>query len=356
MRNQYGAELRALVAREYAVEHVWTMHDVDAFEAQVSAYPAITVFGNHAQRVAWVADTNSDFGPAAAQALTEAAQDDSVEEFSTAGVKANRLPHWFDGGEMWPTGSPARLALIELLTDQFAPLHDPDTGTKVSIGVATGADKVFITKDRTVAEPDRLLPLAMRRDLMTGSFAWQGNYLVNPWAEDGSLVPLRDYPRMAAYFGRHPVLKDRFVSRKDPSSWYRTIDKVQSGLTGKPKLLLQDMKTTIHPVLEEGGHYPHHNLYYVISDNWDMEVLGGLLLSRIAQAFIEAYCVRMRGGTLRFQAQYLKLIRVPSPEGIDAETCDALRSSFRTRDVRGATLAAARAYKIDPALYELDEA
>jgi adenine-specific DNA-methyltransferase len=41
MRNQYGAELRELVARDYAVEHVWTMHDVDAFEEQVAAYPVI---------------------------------------------------------------------------------------------------------------------------------------------------------------------------------------------------------------------------------------------------------------------------------------------------------------------------
>ena len=57
MRNQYGADLRELVARDYVVEHIWTMHDVDAFEAQVSAYPAITVLGNHAWGSAVVADT-----------------------------------------------------------------------------------------------------------------------------------------------------------------------------------------------------------------------------------------------------------------------------------------------------------
>lgn len=38
MRNQYGAALPELVASRYDVEHIWTMHDVDAFEAQVSAY------------------------------------------------------------------------------------------------------------------------------------------------------------------------------------------------------------------------------------------------------------------------------------------------------------------------------
>ena len=353
MRNQYGADLRELVVRHYAVEHIWTMHDVDAFELPVSAYPAIMVLGNHGQASAVVADTTSEFGAVGAYALAKAAQDERFEDFSDIGVKAHKLPHWFDSGEFWPTGSPARLSLIEYLNDRFGPLHDPKTGTKVSIGVATGADKVYVIKNPSVVERDRVVPLAMRCDLTSGTFEWQGNYLVNPWADDGSLVPLAEYPRMAAYLSNHPVLCQRFVAKKDPASWYRTIDKVQSGLTGKAKLLLQDMRTAIHPVLETGGHYPHHNLYYVISDGWDMEVLGGILLSRIAQAFIEAYCVRMRGGTLRFQAQYLKRIRVPSPDEIDADTMDALRIAFRTRDAEAATRAAAFAYGINLEEYEL---
>jgi adenine-specific DNA-methyltransferase len=353
MRNQYGAMLRELVANRYAVEHVWTMHDVDAFEAQVFAYPAITVLSNRAQGSAVVADTTTAFGPSSAAALAQAVRDEAFTEFSGIGVTAHRLPHWFDGDELWPTGSPARLALIENLNDRFGPLGDPATGTKVSIGVATGADKVYVTKDPSVAEPDRMLPLAMRRDLMSGTFKWQGNYLVNPWADDGSLVPLDDYPRMAAYLSEHPALKERFVAKRAPGSWHRTIDKVQAKLTDTPKLLLQDMKAHIHPVLEPGGHYPHHNLYYVVSDTWDMEVLGGLLLSRIAQAFIEAYCVRMAGGTLRFQAQYLKRIRVPRPDQIDPAIQDALRTAFRDRDTDAATQAAGVAYGVEPKDYDL---
>lgn len=353
MRNQYGAGLRDLVASRYAVEHIWSMHDVDAFEAQVSAYPAITVLGNRAQSSAVVAETTAEFGAAGAVALSVAAQDEMFNNFSDTGVKAHRVPHWFDGSELWPTGSPARLALIEYLNDRFGPLHDPRMRTKVSIGVATGADSVYVTKDPDVAERDRILPLAMRRDLTSGTFDWQGNYLVNPWADDGTLVSLSDYPKMAAYLGGHPMLRDRFVARREPDSWHRTIDKVRADLVARPKLLLQDMKTTIHPVLEPGGHYPHHNLYYVVSDTWDMEVLGGLLLSRVAQAFIEAYCVRMRGGTLRFQAQYLKRIRVPTPYEVDADIQNALRLAFRNRDADAATRAAALAYGIDLEEYEL---
>lgn len=49
-------------------------------------------------------------------------------------------------------------------------------------------------------------------------------------------------------------------------------------------------------MIDEGGTYPHHNLYFIVSDRWNLEVLGGLLLSAIGQLFIEAYGVRMRGG------------------------------------------------------------
>lgn len=353
MRNAYGAGLRELVARRYAVEHVWTMHDVDAFETQVSAYPAITVLANRAQSAVVAADTTAAFGPSSAAELVRVSRSETFTEFSAVGVTAHRLPHWFDGGELWPTGSPARLALIETLNDRFDPLDNPATGTKVSIGVATGADKVYITKDHHAAEPDRMLPLAMRRDLMSGTFRWQGNYLINPWADDGSLVRFADYPRMAAYFSRHQEIRGRHVVKGAQESWYRTIDKVHGKLTDRPKLLLQDMKAHIHPVLEPGGHYPHHNLYYVVSDTWDMEVLGGILLSRIAQAFIEAYCVRMRGGTLRFQAQYLKHIRVPRSDEIAPATQDELRAAFRDRDTEAATLAAADAYGINLKDYEL---
>ena len=113
------------------------------------------------------------------------------------------------------------------------------------------------------------------------------------------------------------------------------------------------MKVHIHPVLEPGGCYPHHNLYYVVSDQWDMEVLGGILLSKVAQAFIEAYCVRMRGGTLRFQAQYLRQIRVPHLDQISVDLQKALRAAFRARDSNAATTAACAAYGVDPKEYEL---
>jgi adenine-specific DNA-methyltransferase len=104
------------------------------------------------------------------------------------------------------------------------------------------------------------------------------------------------------------------------------------------------MKATIQPVLDEGGHYPHHNLYWLTSEKWDLRVLGGLLLSRVAEMFVAAYGVKMRGGTLRFQAQYLRLIRVPDPDTIAPEVKARLVQAFEMRDAEAATGAALEAY------------
>ncbi len=214
--------------------------------------------------------------------------------------------------------------------------HEPAERLDVERGPAEPPD----------VERSRLLPMAMVRDLATGELKWSGHYLVSPWQEDG-LVNLADHPRLAAYYKEHDdALKRRHVA-KNKAGWYRTIDRVDVNLTARPKLLIPDMRMSIHPVLDDGQTYPHHNLYFVTSERWDLRVLGGLLLSRIANAFVEAYAVKMRGGTLRFQAQYLRRIRVPELTTVSSDDAAALALAFDCRDVDAATAVALRLYGLD---------
>ncbi|MEU5087005.1 Eco57I restriction-modification methylase domain-containing protein [Streptomyces sp. NPDC021356] len=345
MRNQYGRRLRQLVTERFSMDLALVMHDVDAFDEQVSAYPAITLISNKPQGAAVAADTNRSFGAQQARAFTDWYLKGEPPTISTASYQAARMPHWFPEEDSWPAASPARLAVLEELTERFRLLEDTKTGTKVGIGIATGADKIFLTKDPDLVEEDRLLPMAMVRDTTSGTIDWDGTHLVNPWTADGDLVDLDAYPRLASYFEKHGgALRKRYVAVKQPHRWYKTIDKVDHQLTRRQKLLFPDMKLRIHPVLDEGGLYPHHNLYFIVSDVWDMRVLGGLLLSKVAEAFVEAYAVKMRGGTLRFQAQYLRKIRVPDPAAIGESDQAALAEAFGKRDVEAATEAALRVY------------
>ncbi|MFC5833721.1 Eco57I restriction-modification methylase domain-containing protein [Nonomuraea insulae] len=346
MRNQYGRELRKLVADSFSLDTCITMHDADAFEEQVAAYPAITIITKGPQGRAVAADTTQAFGKSAARELTSwivHKHDDDARQSST--YEAARLPHWFPGDDLWPSGSPARLALLEDLTKRFIPLGQKESGVRVGIGIATGADRVFITNDPQAVEPDRLLRLSMVRDTVTGELTWSGHYLINPWDANGQLIDLDEFPRLKRYFTVHSAaLKRRYIAQKNPVKWYKTIDKVETGLAEQSKLLFPDMKLSSHPVLDREGCYPHHNLYFLTSNVWDLEVLGGLLLSKVAEAFVDAYAVKMRGRTLRFQAQYLRRIPVPPPEKLTAASRDRLAKAFRDRDVSAATSAALQVY------------
>jgi hypothetical protein len=347
MRNQYGADLRAFVSDSYAVDTVLTMHDADAFEDEVSAYPAVIVIRNGQQQRAVVADASAEFGVEDAGRLSRWVKRPRERTLSTSAVEASQVDGWFGGGDLWPSGSPAQLALIAQLESNFPPLHDSGTATRVGIGVATGCDDVYITHDASSVESDRLLPLLQASDITDGAPRWSGTFLINPWNGRG-LVNLDEHPLLASYLGAHESrLRARHVARTKPGQWYRTIDRVHDGLLERPKLLLPDIKAASHPVLDEGGYYPHHNLYFVVSEQWDLEVLGALLLSDVANLFVGAYCVRMRGGCYRFQAQYIRRIRVPAPASIPKAARRELATAFRQRDREGASCVAAALYGID---------
>jgi hypothetical protein len=220
--------------------------------------------------------------------------------------------------------------------------------TRVGIGVATGADAVLVSSERNVAEDDRLIPLVTARDITTGKLVWAGRFLLNPWTEDGQLVDLSAYPLLAARLRAHEDrLRRRHIVGRHPDRWWRTIDVIRPAVAAARKLLLPDLKNAVFPVLDEGGHYLSHNLYYVVSDEWDLEVLGGLLMSDVAQMFVEAYSVRMANGYIRVTSQYLRRVRVPDPADVVPETAAALASAFRSRDRAAATAAAVAAYGID---------
>ncbi|TKB78452.1 MAG: SAM-dependent methyltransferase [Nitrospira sp.] len=342
MRNQYGAELRQLISSAYSVEMLLSMHHANAFDDEVDAYPAITVIRHAKQQSTIVANADQDAENVQPGELATTLQTTS-QTILPQGIHRAVVHTWFKGSDPWPCHSPEQLALLRQLEDQFSPL---EMNAKVGIGVATGNDRVYITTDADLVEPPRLLKLALAKDLTDGTVRWSGHYLVNPWNHDG-LVNLKTYPKLQAYYERHAeALKKRHTAEKSVDKWYKTIDRVNHTLTHTHKLYIPDIKSTLEPVLDRGETYPHHNLYFIQSEEWDLEVLGGLLLSKVGQFFVESYGVRMRGGYLRFQAQYLRRIRVPAPKSLSKIQSHELRDAFRLRDRPRATQAALDLYGV----------
>lgn len=305
-KNRYGGPLRQLVADSYSVTHHVDMTGVDAFEAEVDAYPAITVLREGSasapttviRKQGLVVDDLAD--------LLSQLEGEGPDRFEVVDVPSVAVD-----SEPWLLDHPRRLALARRLEGNYPKLED--AGCKVGIGVATGADKVFIGDFKTLpVEASRKLPLSMRRDLKEGKVDWRGKGVINPFNDDGTLVDLADYPMMKAYMEQHgEALRQRNVAKRSPHRWHRTIDRIHNQLTDKPKLLIPDIAGKANIAYDAGGYYPHHNLYFVTSDEWDLMALRAVLLSDVTKLFIGLYSTKMRGGFLRYQAQYLRRLRLP---------------------------------------------
>ena len=185
----------------------------------------------------------------------------------------------------------------------------------------------------------------MTRDIVSGAVQWRGLGLVNPFTEEGGLVDLNAYPRLKAYLeARKDRLATRHVAKKRPANWYRTIDRIHPALAGQQKLLIPDIKAEPQVVYEDGQLYPHHNLYFITSEEWDLHALQAVLRSGIARLFVSVYSPRLRGGYLRFQAQYLRRIRLPRWQDVDAQLKKTLTAAAWCGDVAACTKAVCGLY------------
>jgi hypothetical protein len=224
------------------------------------------------------------------------------------------LPTLASGDGPWLLHGGTQQDVVRQLEERCPTLEGD--GCRVGIGVATGADKVFLgLYDELPVEEERKLPLAVNNDISAGEFSWHGMGVVNPWSDAGGLVSLRDYPKLAAYLTPHRArLAERHTAKTDPHTrWYKTIDRITPTLAWQPKLLVPDIRGDGDAIAYDNGTvYPHHNLYHITSNVWDLRALQALLRSGLARLFVEAYAVKIGGGYLRFQAQYLRRIRIPA--------------------------------------------
>lgn len=306
MKNRYGGPLRQYVAANFHLKIYVDMVGTDAFHSEVIAYPAITVIARAEPGPTRIAHRP----PIEAKKLSALARKLLAAKLPPPGA-VSEVKAATKGAAPWIFESFDQLALIRRLEATLPTIEEAKC--KVGIGVATGADGAFIGPlDELDVEADRKLPLVMTRDILTGIVNWRGLGVINPFAEGGGLVQLDDYPRLKRYLEkRKPEIAGRHVAQKMPANWYRTIDRIYPALAAKPKLLIPDIKGEAHVVYEEGHLYPHHNLYFMTSDTWNLQALQAVLLSGIARLFVSMYSTKMHGGFLRFQAQYLRRIRIP---------------------------------------------
>lgn len=311
LKNEYGKKLRAWIAQSFRLETILSLEKApDAFQEEVLAYPAITLI--------------SKASPAASFTFEELT---SIHQLNNIEGKKLPSPQTADWSGVFNTiSSDDTLLTIE------------EMGFMIGIGVATGADSIFITKDLPEqVEKELLLPALNARDMSGNRLQWSGKYLLNPYKPNGELISLDDYPMAADYLLSHrEALQKRHVARKNPGKWYKTIDRIVPSLKDTPKVLLPDISGNQLIFVDEGKYYPQHNLYYITGGSVrQLQLLSAMLMSDYVKNQLLSITNCMNGGYPRWQSQYLRKILMPDINTIEEDFANRLLTAYQRFDLNG---------------------
>lgn len=342
-KNRYGKEIRTMINQNYRVVHFLDIHNAQAFEDEVSAYPCIFTIENSTRGVSKTLKMDK-----VTCAHLTAARDYLIldKTVSRSDIEVHTITDWFKGSAPWVlNGEQAHLILQKLESENKLITEEPHS-IHVGIGVATGANDLYVIHPDVVdVEREVLLPTVTKEDIKSGVIRWRGYYVINPYKEDGSLINLEDYPKLRSYFYRHEErVKSRSTAKNNPNKWYKTIDRIFPERLQEAKLLIPDIKSKNLIVKDEGNYYPEHSLYYITSGTWDIDALQSLLTSSVIKFFIWSYATKMRGDYLRYQAQYLRKIRLPVD--IKDQDISELKRLYLEEDYEGIDLVAKKLYNL----------
>ena len=325
-RSSYGKRLRNLIIRNHHVRLFLNMEHTQPFETDVSAYPAIIIIDN---------DRNTP---------TFSATINDISEETLATLHTNQslgLSHlecfdtWFMNGEPWLFTDIRGKRKIEELSS-FLTIGELGDELLLGIGVATGADDIFVHHGKpSFIDNKYLLPLAISKDIRSGTLHWSEHYLISPYnPETNILYNLSNASDLKMYFEKNKsILSKRHCAKKTPSQWYRTIDKISYALLRRKKILIPDIQTGGCVALDEtGAYYPHHNVYWLTSDTWNLFALCVLLRSEFVTSQVRMYSPQLRGGSLRYQAQVLRKVRIPRYSQLSEEHVFQLVQLYHEKD------------------------
>jgi adenine-specific DNA-methyltransferase len=192
-----------------------------------------------------------------------------------------------------------------------------DVCLRISCGVATGADSVYVAK--TVQLPAHLrkfaFPTIAGREIREGWELTPSHSMLVPYAKSGALLREEQLGRLGDYL-RQPELRGRLLKRTCVAhkQWYAFHENPPLADILRPKILCKDITSGPFFLVDEGGAIvPRHSVYYIVpNEPSDLLDLCEYLNSAAAQAWLRAHCQRAANGFLRLQSHVLKKLPVPA--------------------------------------------
>ena len=306
LKNTYGKKLRTLIMQSYDIEYIIDVEKLDAFKNIVLAYPVISVIKNDKSK-----------------GNVKLATIDCISKLSSQISYTEK--------KYRPNGTWDEI----FLKDNFKSLTSIEQqGFTIGIGVATGADRIFISSSfKNLIEDELLLPLISAKDLSRDQFNWSGKLLLNPYDATGALINLDKFPKAKKYLELHKTdLSERHIVKKG-RGWFSLIDNIKHDLLMKPKILLPDISGNKTVFIDRGNYYPAHNIYYVSGSNAEnLELLAAILMSEFVRSQIECISNKMNGGFPRWQAQSIRKLKIPLLSEITSDYRHVLRTAYRHRN------------------------
>lgn len=279
--TETAAPLRRLLAHDYHVREIHHIEE-DAFDG-FTTYPTIT--------------TVDAAGPGETRVLRRDGSEDIVSLSSDGSSWASTIR----GGVTQTVSGNRTLG---------------DVCQRVSCGVATGADSVFVQDADEVPKQlsDWTYPTTSGKQLRINDGPDSGELFVCPYREDGRLPPEDDLGTFGDWASLcRDRLEDRSCVKKDRRPWYGWHENPPMEDILQPKILCQDVTDDPTFWLDETGEIvPRHSVYYIIPESSDdLYILHEYLNGPEAHAWFEANCQRAANGYLRLQSRVMKKLPVP---------------------------------------------
>lgn len=197
-----------------------------------------------------------------------------------------------------------------------------DVAMRISCGVATGADGVFVVPATDLDPHLRSFayPTVAGRDLSGGEISLRKNVMLLPYTHGGNLIPESEMGALGQYLGqphRRRKLLSRTCVRKKP--WYAFHETPPLADLLRPKLLCKDICAEPSFVADcTGVVIPRHSVYYVVPrEPGQIHSLADYLNSPAAAEWLHAHCQRAANGFLRLQSHTLKRLPLPAALAIE---------------------------------------
>ena len=188
-----------------------------------------------------------------------------------------------------------------------------DLGCTIRVGPALGHTPAFVLgpDDQEDVEPQLLHAWVDGSEIADGEIKWRGRRVIEMFDDDGQLIDLERYPRLAKRLCRFSLkLLNRSIVRSG-APWYRTIQRVRAVDWRHPKLLVPELAKIPRVAVDTAGLIPSHGVYAILPPKgYDIDDLYSRLSNGRLAETLHDISPRINAGYFRCYRRFLLKIRL----------------------------------------------